>query len=393
MNAPRPYILVVDDDPLITDGLALLLERDGRTVIVCSDVESAEVALDRYPVTHVVTDVQFSDGFGFEGLRSLSRVRALCPGGRIVLITGYATPELRAAATAGGAAALLEKPFDVEELEAALALPRCAGGGEAEVVRIPAIEDVLRGGLFDTAYQPIVRLAEPGRGVFGFEALARTRGGWSVAGPAELFDYAERRDRLAELNVAAVTRAIQESAALPPHCAIFVNVDPATFASRRLTASLRRAADDASIALDRVVLEITERSGFTDCDGAARLFDELREAGVRFALDDHGCSYSHLSLIDRIRPSFVKISNLFGTAFEQDETKRRIVRNLAALARDFGAQTVLEGIESAATADAAAAAGIEFGQGFGFARPLPAAHWKAGPYADAAQASAIAGAA
>ena len=73
----RQYILLSDDDELITGALSLTLERKGRTVIVCSDLDAAEVALAQFPVTHLVTDVQFSGEFGFEGLHFLERMRAL----------------------------------------------------------------------------------------------------------------------------------------------------------------------------------------------------------------------------------------------------------------------------------------------------------------------------
>src|SRR6185436_14105166 len=67
----REHILVADDNATVTSALSVLLERPGRTTIVCSDVESAEIMLSRSPVTHVVTDVQFSGAFGYEGLHFL----------------------------------------------------------------------------------------------------------------------------------------------------------------------------------------------------------------------------------------------------------------------------------------------------------------------------------
>jgi EAL domain-containing protein (putative c-di-GMP-specific phosphodiesterase class I) len=123
------------------------------------------------------------------------------------------------------------------------------------------------------------------------------------------------------------------------------------------------------------VLEVTERSGFTDDDEACRVIDELRELGLRFALDDHASAYSHLGVVNRIRPSFMKISNTFGTDFEQDPTKVHIVRHVVTLAHDLGCRTILEGIETAATAAAAAEAGVDFAQGYYFGRPASVAHW------------------
>ncbi len=378
MNAERQYVLLADDDDAITEALSYTLERPGRTVILCSDVDAAEIALMRFPITHLVTDVQFSGDFGFEGLHFLGRVRAQSPQCRIVMMTGNASPELRQAAAVHDAS-VLAKPFDTAELEEALRGPAslaCASS-PYEVIRIPSIEEILRGDELSIEFQPIVRLTPNGTTTFAYEALTRVAGTW-LDGPATLFEYAERQGKLAELNIAMITRAIEEAAALSDDTAIFINVDPLTFCGPQLVPALYGAAIAANLSFNRIVLEITEHSGFAG-DAAGPVFDELRAVGVRFALDDHGSAHSHLGQIDRIRPSFIKISNAFGTAFEEDETKQRIVRHTVALARDFGCEPILEGIESRATASAAMDVGVHLAQGFHFSRARTASHWTAGP--------------
>jgi EAL domain-containing protein (putative c-di-GMP-specific phosphodiesterase class I) len=385
MTNERQYVLLADDDDSITEALSYTLERPGRTVILCSDVDAAEIALTRFPVTHFVTDVQFSGNFGFEGLHFLGRVRALAPQCRIVMMTGNASPALCQEAALHGAS-VLAKPFETPELEEALRA-RGEAKGEAceasadspyEVIRIPSIDDILRGDGLSIAFQPIVRLLPHGMfpqetSTFAYEALTRVAGTW-VDGPAMLFEYAERRGKLAELNILMMTRAIREAAALSGDAAIFINIDPLTFCRPQLVPALYGAAIAANLPLHRIVLEITERSGFAG-DTAGPIFDELRAVGIRFALDDHGSAYSHLGQISRIRPSFIKISNAFGTAFEENETKQSIVRHTIALARDFGCETILEGIESSATARAAAREGVRLAQGFHFSAARDASHW------------------
>lgn len=373
----QDLILLIDDDAQVRDGLAMLLERPGRTTIVCSDVESAEFVLAHYEVTHVLTDVQFSGTFGFEGLHFIARIRKLRPDCRIVLMTGNATPALRGAAVELGAAVCLQKPFSAEQLEAAMQLRVARAEGDYVLLRCPAIDEVIETGVLTAVYQPIVRLGED-RGVIAFEALARVAGAWARGGPAELFDYGERCSRLPELNRAALERAIAGARHLPGDARIFLNVDPATFDGGGLVSSLRRASERHGVALSRLVLEITERSCFSPQKSALRAIEELRDLGVAFALDDHGSAYSHLGAIDAIRPSFFKISATFGTGFEKDDARTRIVRHIVALARDFGCRTILEGVESAETADAAAALGIELAQGFYFGRPAVASRWSEG---------------
>jgi len=370
----REQVLLADDNATVTTALAVLLERPGRTTIVCSDVESAEMMLSRAPVSHLVTDVQFSGAFGFEGLHFLGRVRSRLPLCRIVLITGQPSDALRTTALQHGANALLSKPFDIDELEAVLGSSCDAGDGEYEVVQVPSLDDILATNALDMAFQPIVRMTANGAQFVAFEALARVRGDWPAGGPAQLFEYAERLGRLRELNLLALTRAIESAPELPDSAAIFINLDPSAFGP-----DLLRILDEVSarsgVALSRVVLEVTERTAFADPAAVLPLFGELHARGVRFALDDHGSAYSHLSIIDQLRPSFVKISNTFGTKLEEDESHRRIVAHVASLARDFGCNTILEGIESPETAAAAAGLGIDYAQGYHFGRPNAAAHW------------------
>ena len=367
----RHTILVVDDDEAVTSGLAMLLDGEGRTVVLCSDVESAELALLHHPVTHVLSDVQFSGPFGFEGLHFLTRLRAQRPDVRLVLMTGFANDALDDVAMSLGVAAVLSKPFALREVEEALRLDPEAEG-EYEMVRVPPLDEVLRTGLLGTAFQPIVTL---GQSVFGFEALTRVGGVWGGSGVAELFDYAAKRQRLAELNLAALESAVTCGRALPQGTALFINVDPVAFDGGEVVTVLRAAAARNGFPLSRIVLEITERSGFADYATALRAFEQLRGDGVRFALDDHGSAYSHLALIDRIRPSFIKISQAFGTAFEADPMRTRVVKHIVALARDFGCSTILEGVESPATACAAIVHGIELAQGYYFGWPRNASHW------------------
>jgi EAL domain-containing protein (putative c-di-GMP-specific phosphodiesterase class I) len=297
-------------------------------------------------------------------------------------MTGNASDALRKTAIGHGATAVLAKPFEIRDLENVIGIPTATS--PFECIRIPSMDEILRGEEITAAFQPIVRLTPDGATTFAFEALTRIHSDWLVGGPAMLFDYAERRGQLVELNLLTMTRALEEAATLPGDAALFINLDPMTFASRELVPTLFGAAESAGVSLDRIVLEVTERSGFADCAAVSAIFAQLRAAGLRFALDDHGSAYSHLAQINYIRPSFIKISNTFGTAFEQDETKERIVRHTVALARDFGCETILEGIETGATARAAADAGVPLAQGYHFSRARAASHWICGKSLQAA---------
>ena len=140
----------------------------------------------------------------------------------------------------------------------------------------------------------------------------------------------------------------------------------------RFARTLVDAASANDIPLDRVVLEITEQEKLEATETTLPAIEELRAVGVQFALDDVGVSYSHLDLISRIRPSYLKISHEFGTDFEKDPARRKIIRNIQSLARDFECEVILEGVESEETSRAAEDIGARYAQGFFYARPADA---------------------
>lgn len=67
-NLSQEFLLILDDDDAITEGLAMALEKEGRTVITCSDREAAEVVLGRLPISLLLSDIRLTGPFAFEGL-------------------------------------------------------------------------------------------------------------------------------------------------------------------------------------------------------------------------------------------------------------------------------------------------------------------------------------
>ncbi|HEY5611703.1 MAG TPA: EAL domain-containing response regulator [Thermoanaerobaculia bacterium] len=367
-------VLILDDSQDVTEALAAGLQRNGRRILTCNDVESAQIVLERVSVSYVVLDIQFSGQFGFEGLDLISHARRHSPSSRIVVMTGNATPDLRAEALRRGAIGFFEKPFGIDELES-LFIPRFPAEAlnveGSSFMRVPMIDEILAGGL-TPVFQPIIDLAGDGS-IFSFEALARCHGGTIFSNPEILFDYGARKKRLLDLELACIEQAFRDGVSLSERRRLFINVHPHVLSTgKEFVSGLIDLAKRKSFPLDRLVIEITEQCSIVDPVAAIDAVDALRLHGIRFALDDVGVAYSHLGLIDRIAPSFLKISQHFGTDFEKDPTKTKIVRNIASLAQDFSCAVILEGIEGAATAAAAREIGIQFGQGYYFARPAQA---------------------
>jgi EAL domain-containing protein (putative c-di-GMP-specific phosphodiesterase class I)/ActR/RegA family two-component response regulator len=367
-------VVILDDDVNITDVLAEGLEREGRTVVTCNDLESAQVVVEHLKPSHVVSDVRLSGPFGFEGLDFIRFVRQHSPESRVILMTGDAPEALQLEASERGAVGFLRKPFDIAELDRAIDLLLCStrssSAGDAPIIRVPLLDDILISDSLNAFFQPIVSLPD-GKETLGFEALARYRDNSLLRDPQVLFQYATRKQRIEDLEMACTSRALHAGAHLTGSSALFLNIHPHVLSNgSKIRELLIRDCQSLGIPFDRIVLEITEQGSL---HAGPQLFEnvgELRALGVRFAFDDLGVAYSHLPFIDKLRPSFLKISQEFGTTFERDSTKLKIVINIQSLARDFGCELILEGIEDVSTAEMAARLGIKYGQGYLFGRPV-----------------------
>ncbi|HXG59058.1 MAG TPA: EAL domain-containing protein [Thermoanaerobaculia bacterium] len=236
---------------------------------------------------------------------------------------------------------------------------------------LPPMDELLSSESLVPHFQAIVNLG--GRpGVHGYEALARFGDGRLGIEPASLFEYARLCGRVGDLELACMGRTFRQMHLLDPCAKLFVNLHPAALlGGEEFAADVIEMADAHGVDCSRLVIEITEQDHFPLCDAAFRAIGMLRACGAFFALDDVGVSYSHLDRLVWIQPQYLKISAHFGTGFEGDATRRKIVRNIVALAHDFECAIVLEGVETAATSLAAARLGAAFAQGFFYARPAP----------------------
>jgi diguanylate cyclase (GGDEF)-like protein/PAS domain S-box-containing protein len=119
-------------------------------------------------------------------------------------------------------------------------------------------------------------------------------------------------------------------------------------------------------------LEITESAVLMDGPVAVRTLAELRTLGVRLAIDDFGTGYASLGFLRDIPVDAVKIDRSFLAGIGRNRANLAIVRAIVGLAHDLGLAVTAEGIETLEQQTIARSLGVDRGQGYYFARPLPA---------------------
>lgn len=240
--------------------------------------------------------------------------------------------------------------FLAEPLDAALA--RRAARHE--------LEQMLTDGAVVAAMQPIVSLVD-GQCV-GVEALAR----FPVSGgsPDEMFGRAQQVGLDKDLERIAVEVALAQRELVPFGAHLSFNVGPAGILSDGFGDLLRNYGS-----LNGLLLEITEHTSVAEYTELANILRPLRAEGLRLAVDDVGAGYASLRHVLHMAPDVIKIDRSLVDGIATDVAKRSIVTGIVLLALDLGADTIAEGVETAADAAALTDLGIDMVQGYLFARP------------------------
>ncbi len=233
------------------------------------------------------------------------------------------------------------------------------------------LKDVLLSEQISTIYQPIVRM--DGSGLLGYEALSRGPAGTQFEQPLVLFALAEEADLMFELDRVCRRMAIKNAKGLPDGRVLFVNTLPSSIHDPQFRGrSLKGFLSDAELQPERLVMEITEHLALESLDQLQRTLDHYRNLGVQIAVDDVGTGHSNLESILKLRPAYIKIDISLVRGVDESPLKRELLRALAALSEQIGAQMIAEGIETAGEAEAISELGVSYGQGFLYARPGPA---------------------
>ncbi len=259
---------------------------------------------------------------------------------------------------------LSQRDLGVLKAFAGLAAERIESSLEEDVELTRArkrVESVIDGQAITIFHQPIHSLRD--NSAVGVECLARFPN-TKQRGPDAWFEDAEKVGLGIELEMAAVRNAIDTLGHVPMGKYAAVNVSPATV----MSGAVEQALED--IDTTQLVIELTEHQKVEDFSELARMLGRLKDH-VRIAIDDVGTGYSGLRHIVDLKPDILKMDMALTRDIHRDPARRALTGALVQLSRDIGCKLVAEGIETIEEREAMAMLGVDYGQGYYFARPLP----------------------
>ena len=216
----------------------------------------------------------------------------------------------------------------------------------------------------EMAFQPIMDLAT--RRTVGFEALSRFPP--PDRNPMRWFDDAELAGMRAELEFASVRAALNKIDRIPPDTYLSLNFSPSVLNE------LPRVDLDglaARVPFERIVIEVTEQAPVDDYARLGEAMADIRNRGVRLAIDDVGAGFANMRHIIQLRPDIIKLDISLVRDIDSDPSRRALAGSIALFGTQTGAKVVAEGIETPMELVALVELGIPYGQGYLLGRPTP----------------------
>ncbi len=229
-------------------------------------------------------------------------------------------------------------------------------------------------------YQPIVDL-HSGR-LLAAEALIRwqhpERG---MIAPDTFISVAEQSGLIVEIGEWVLNEACRQmmlwQAAGLPRFVVSVNLSAVQFRRGNLEALIGSALSRFGLNPSCLELELTESILLQDSAAFIDMLYRLKALGVKLSIDDFGTGYSNLAYLQRFRVDKLKIDQSFVRKLLGNAQDQAIVTAIIQMARSLNLLTTAEGIEDEAIRRLLAELGCDQGQGYLFARPLPAREFMA----------------
>jgi diguanylate cyclase (GGDEF)-like protein/PAS domain S-box-containing protein len=269
--------------------------------------------------------------------------------------------------------------------DAAVSKAKEAGGGRLEVYAALPHADVprrlqlaaelsqaLADGQLELEYQPMADLATSQ--IIGVTAVPRWRRNGTEVPRAEFLDVAETSRVIVELG----DWMLRESCARAAdwwrsgwEASVWLRCSPRQVRAPRFTESVLEALAASGLAPQALILEVgwpelAESGGVT-----ARGLGELRERGVRLAMDAASADAAALARLSRLPVDMIRIGPALVAGLGVRAAAETLIRAIVRVGRDLDIEVVADGIERAEQRDLLTAMGCVIGMGAFLAGPLP----------------------
>jgi diguanylate cyclase (GGDEF)-like protein len=189
--------------------------------------------------------------------------------------------------------------------------------------------------------------------------------------PGAFIPAAERYGLMVEVDRFVIRETLSWIEANPMHGLVSINLSAQSITDPMFLNDLVTLIKVNPTIATNLLFEVTETSTISNLQKAQQFIEELTNLGCRFALDDFGSGMSSFGYLKHLRVNFLKIDGEFVQDIMRDPIDLSMVKTINEVAHIMGMQTIAEYVENDATRKILQNIGVDYGQGYGIARPIP----------------------
>ena len=233
---------------------------------------------------------------------------------------------------------------------------------------INKIKEALHEDRIITFFQPIID-AETGA-ICKYESLVRLiEPSGRVVSPYFFLDIAKKAKLYTKITKVVFDKTFAAFADKPQY-EFSINISFEDIADEEIAAYIKEKIRTFSQP-QRIILEITESEQIENHEKINRFIQEVKEAGVKIAIDDFGSGYSNFDHILTLSADYIKIDGSLIKNITECEESRIITEAIIAFSKKLGAKTVVEFVHNAAVYRLIRHMGADYAQGYFLGEPNP----------------------
>ena len=236
-------------------------------------------------------------------------------------------------------------------------------------IKDTAFFDILENESLTTHFQPILDVKE--ESIYAYECL--TRGvlpNGELMYPNELFEKSTRNNTNFKLDKLCRESALKTSAVKKINTKVFINFLPtAIYDPKFCLQNTVRWAKQLELDPKNIVFEVVETEKVKDKVHLKNILNYYREQGFNIALDDVGEGYSSLNMIIDIKPDIIKVDRNIIDSIDKNDLKQSVYKALKSICNDNKIKILAEGVEIKEELEMIKTLGVDYAQGYLFAKP------------------------
>jgi len=204
-----------------------------------------------------------------------------------------------------------------------------------------------------------------------FEALLRLKVDDKLIFPNQFIPSLELLNDTFLMDQCVIRNAIASVAEHPDLNQVAINLSAQSFLDERLLPHIESSLEKYHVPPSRIIFEITESASVNNLKATRKMIEKLNSLGCHFSIDDFGTGFSTFNYLKQLPAQHVKIDGSFVRDMINDPIDLALVKAINDISRSLDKRSVAEYVESEEIFFALKEIGVDYGQGYFIARPVP----------------------